>query len=87
MAEGCWDKVQIGIEDENSYSENFRELSLICVPHASKFVPFRFVCFFLNFYNIKNMKSEKKQRNYKALMLQLVKKTYSHSLFRNFWCV
>ena len=28
VAEG-WDKVQIGMEDENSYSENFCELSLI----------------------------------------------------------
>lgn len=54
VAEG-WDKVEIGMEDESSYSENFWELSLIyieqCVPNLIKFVPFRFVCFFINFNN------------------------------------
>ena len=50
MAEG-WDKVEIGMEDESSYSENFCELSLIyieqCVPIISPSL-FHFVlCAFL----------------------------------------
>lgn len=72
VAEG-WDKVEIGMEDESSYSENFCELSLslIYIEHCSynltKFVPFRFVCFFINFNNNnKNIISEENTIKHKC---------------------
>lgn len=66
-----WDKVEVGMEDESSYSENFCELSLIyieqCVPNLTKFVSFRFVCFFINFNNNnKNIISEKNTIKHKC---------------------